>query len=171
MQFGVLNKEAAHKRKMDIELTQQLYLLLVIIFTLVIVALSYYWYFPSRPPSIKKQQYQQQQQQQQQRQRQPIRDEALHQQPSEKEERGNKEEQTIQEREIITKSIVKSKEVIIGETGIESLPEELYFTIFQYLEASELEVLNFVSKKWKRLVEDSFLWWNLYPFWSIVSLP
>lgn len=74
----------------------------------------------------------------------------------------------------------KEKEIEphIEETGTETveeeeendLPDEIYFEVFQYLEAHERDNLSLVSWKWKNIVEDSRLWISLYLSHSYLNL-
>lgn len=52
----------------------------------------------------------------------------------------------------------------LEEEDDDLLPDELYFEIFSYLKAEEMEPLSNVSWKWKRVVEDSRLWISLYHY-------
>jgi hypothetical protein len=47
----------------------------------------------------------------------------------------------------------------------EILPDEMYFEIFSFLNAEEMEPLSLISWRWKGIVEDSRLWVSLYLFY------
>eukprot|EP00026_Physarum_polycephalum_P012440 Phypoly_transcript_12749.p1 GENE.Phypoly_transcript_12749~~Phypoly_transcript_12749.p1 ORF type:complete len:184 (+),score=42.85 Phypoly_transcript_12749:117-668(+) len=62
---------------------------------------------------------------------------------------------------------IKRKEELVEESEEEeeiqsSLPDEMFFEIFSYLSAEEMEPLSLVSWHWKTIVEDSRLWVSLY---------
>lgn len=71
--------------------------------------------------------------------------------------------------ELTNKELEETNEDIeeVEEEEIEEetdLPDEIYFEVFQYLEAHEREELSLVSWHWKTIVEDSRLWISLYHF-------